>query len=155
MTVTVTFLFLWMELGNINPCEPLVFFNNLFTNMLMYFSQNYHALFCLTICTKCRMRSIIDHLKQSRAFTRLRIGTAIIYFFYFSRQVWNMIPPKKCCAGIGRPPEELGAIGFVLRSFTKQEKEEVCTRLHCTIWMHANLLHHYSCDVFLKQTVVS
>ncbi|WVZ99479.1 hypothetical protein U9M48_044769 [Paspalum notatum var. saurae] len=45
------------------------------------------------------MRSIIDHLK-SRNFPRLRIG-------------------------IGRPPEELGAISFVLQSFTKQEKEEL------------------------------
>ncbi|XP_025807677.1 peptidyl-tRNA hydrolase, mitochondrial-like isoform X1 [Panicum hallii] len=45
------------------------------------------------------MRSIIDHLKQSRNFPRLRIG-------------------------IGRPPEEMGAISFVLRSFSKQEKEE-------------------------------
>lgn len=46
------------------------------------------------------MRSIVDHLNQSRDFARLRIG-------------------------IGRPPEELGAINFVLRSFTKQEKEEL------------------------------
>ncbi|XP_066367013.1 peptidyl-tRNA hydrolase, mitochondrial-like [Miscanthus floridulus] len=46
------------------------------------------------------MRSIIDHLKQSRNFARLRIA-------------------------IGRPPEELGAISFVLQSFTKQEKEEL------------------------------
>ncbi|KAJ1263923.1 hypothetical protein BS78_09G223600 [Paspalum vaginatum] len=45
------------------------------------------------------MRSIIDHLK-SRSFPRLRIG-------------------------IGRPPEELGAISFVLQSFTKQEKDEL------------------------------
>ncbi|AQK88206.1 peptidyl-tRNA hydrolase, mitochondrial isoform X1 [Zea mays] len=48
------------------------------------------------------MRSIVDHLNQSRDFGRLRIGI-----------------------GIGRPPEELGAINFVLRSFTKQEKEEL------------------------------
>jgi len=46
------------------------------------------------------MRSIIDHLKQSRNFARLRIG-------------------------IGRPPEEQGAISFVLQSFTVQEKEEL------------------------------
>ncbi|KAG0519069.1 hypothetical protein BDA96_09G232200 [Sorghum bicolor] len=46
------------------------------------------------------MRSIIDHLKQSRNFARLRIG-------------------------IGRPPEEQGAISFVLQSFTDQEKEEL------------------------------
>lgn len=45
------------------------------------------------------MRSIIDHLK-SRDFPRLRIG-------------------------IGRPPEEVGAISFVLQSFTQQEKEEL------------------------------
>jgi len=48
----------------------------------------------------CRMRSIIDHLKQSRNFPRLRIG-------------------------IGRPPEEMGAISFVLGSFSNQEKEEL------------------------------
>ncbi|KAG2625991.1 peptidyl-tRNA hydrolase, mitochondrial-like isoform X3 [Panicum virgatum] len=46
------------------------------------------------------MRSIIDHLKQSRNFPRLRIG-------------------------IGRPPEEMGAISFVLQSFSKQEKKEL------------------------------
>ncbi|KAL6848611.1 hypothetical protein ACP4OV_021194 [Aristida adscensionis] len=46
------------------------------------------------------MRSIIDHLKQSREFPRLRIG-------------------------IGRPPGDAGVIGFVLRSFTKQEQEEI------------------------------
>ncbi|XP_034585837.1 peptidyl-tRNA hydrolase, mitochondrial isoform X2 [Setaria viridis] len=46
------------------------------------------------------MRSIIDHLKQSRNFPRLRMG-------------------------IGRPPEEMGAISFVLRSFSKEEKEEL------------------------------
>jgi PTH1 family peptidyl-tRNA hydrolase len=47
------------------------------------------------------MRSIINHLKQSRDFPRLRIG-------------------------IGRPTGKLDAIGFVLRSFTKEEQEEVC-----------------------------
>ncbi|KAL6620637.1 hypothetical protein ACP70R_035776 [Stipagrostis hirtigluma subsp. patula] len=46
------------------------------------------------------MRSIIDHLKQSRDFPRLRIG-------------------------IGRPPGDTGVISFVLRSFTKQEQEEL------------------------------
>ncbi|CAL4909407.1 unnamed protein product [Urochloa decumbens] len=46
------------------------------------------------------MRSIINHLKQSRRFPRLRIG-------------------------IGRPPEEMGAIDFVLQSFSKEEKEEL------------------------------
>uniref|UniRef100_A0A0E0L5C6 Peptidyl-tRNA hydrolase n=1 Tax=Oryza punctata TaxID=4537 RepID=A0A0E0L5C6_ORYPU len=47
-----------------------------------------------------RMRSIINHLKQSRDFPRLRIG-------------------------IGRPTGKLDAIGFVLRSFTKEEQEEL------------------------------
>uniref|UniRef100_A0A0E0A2E3 Peptidyl-tRNA hydrolase n=2 Tax=Oryza TaxID=4527 RepID=A0A0E0A2E3_9ORYZ len=46
------------------------------------------------------MRSIINHLKQSRDFPRLRIG-------------------------IGRPTGKLDAIGFVLRSFTKEEQEEL------------------------------
>ncbi|TVU20378.1 hypothetical protein EJB05_36585 [Eragrostis curvula] len=50
------------------------------------------------------MRSIIDHLKQSRDFPRLRIG-------------------------IGRP-EEMGVISFVLGSFTKQEREEIDVALH-------------------------
>ncbi|XP_062180322.1 peptidyl-tRNA hydrolase, mitochondrial-like [Phragmites australis] len=46
------------------------------------------------------MRSIIDHLKQSHDFPRLRIG-------------------------IGRPHGEMGVISFVLRSFNKQEQEEL------------------------------
>jgi hypothetical protein len=31
----------------------------------------------------CRMRSIIDHLKQSRDFPRLRIGMPAIYFIFY------------------------------------------------------------------------
>ncbi|KAK3134919.1 hypothetical protein QOZ80_5BG0412440 [Eleusine coracana subsp. coracana] len=50
------------------------------------------------------MRSIIDHLKQTRDFPRLRIG-------------------------IGRP-QETGVIIFVLGSFTKQEREEMDATLH-------------------------
>ncbi|KAG8086298.1 hypothetical protein GUJ93_ZPchr0010g9681 [Zizania palustris] len=46
------------------------------------------------------MRSIINHLKQSRDFPRLRIG-------------------------IGRPTGMIDAINFVLRSFTKEEQEEL------------------------------
>ncbi|KAL5231240.1 hypothetical protein ABZP36_030016 [Zizania latifolia] len=46
------------------------------------------------------MRSIINHLKQSRDFPRLRIG-------------------------IGRPTGKIDAINFVLRSFTKEEQEEL------------------------------
>lgn len=61
-----------------------------------------------------------------------------------------MIPPQKCCAGIGRPPEELGTISFVLQSFTEQEKEEVCARLNYNICMHANLLDQYSYNVFYE-----
>jgi len=41
------------------------------------------------------MRSIIDHLKQSRNFPRLRIGTAIICFLMFSsRRMSEILFPK-------------------------------------------------------------
>jgi len=75
------------------------------------------------------MRSIIDHLKQSRNFPRLRIG-------------------------IGRPPEEMGAIGFVLQSFSKQEKKEVCNFDACKF---DSALCPWAVPVtfFLKQTLVS
>ncbi|KAL3618803.1 hypothetical protein CASFOL_037326 [Castilleja foliolosa] len=46
------------------------------------------------------MRSIINHLKGSRDFPRLRIG-------------------------IGRPPGKMDPVNFVLRSFNKQECEEL------------------------------
>uniref|UniRef100_A0ACD5TE73 Uncharacterized protein n=1 Tax=Avena sativa TaxID=4498 RepID=A0ACD5TE73_AVESA len=46
------------------------------------------------------MRSVIHHFKESRDFPRLRIG-------------------------IGRPTGMMGAIGFVLRSFTEEEQKEV------------------------------
>ncbi|CAO2841475.1 unnamed protein product [Amaranthus hypochondriacus] len=46
------------------------------------------------------MRSIIDHLKGSRDFPRLRIG-------------------------IGRPPGKMDPATFVLRQFSKQEREEL------------------------------
>ncbi|KAL5544730.1 hypothetical protein UlMin_008514 [Ulmus minor] len=46
------------------------------------------------------MRSIIDHFKGSRDFPRLRIG-------------------------IGRPPGKMDPVNFVLRPFTKQEREEL------------------------------
>uniref|UniRef100_K3XMS7 peptidyl-tRNA hydrolase n=1 Tax=Setaria italica TaxID=4555 RepID=K3XMS7_SETIT len=53
------------------------------------------------------MRSIINHLKQSRDFPRLRIG-------------------------IGRPPGKMDPANFVLRPFTKREQEEVFTII-CTL----------------------
>ncbi|EXC51643.1 Peptidyl-tRNA hydrolase [Morus notabilis] len=46
------------------------------------------------------MRSIIDHFKGNRNFPRLRIG-------------------------IGRPPGKMDPVNFVLRPFTKQEREEL------------------------------
>ncbi|KAF3437878.1 hypothetical protein FNV43_RR20634 [Rhamnella rubrinervis] len=46
------------------------------------------------------MRSVIDHFKGSRDFPRLRIG-------------------------IGRPPGKMDPVNFVLRPFTKQEREEL------------------------------
>ncbi|KAF5733983.1 hypothetical protein HS088_TW16G00424 [Tripterygium wilfordii] len=46
------------------------------------------------------MRSIIDHFKGSRDFSRLRIG-------------------------IGRPPGKMDPVNFVLRPFNKQEREEL------------------------------
>ncbi|KAF3796725.1 Peptidyl-tRNA hydrolase [Nymphaea thermarum] len=46
------------------------------------------------------MRSVIDHFKGSRDFPRLRIG-------------------------IGRPPGKMDPVNFVLRPFTRQEREEL------------------------------
>ncbi|CAL5096093.1 unnamed protein product [Urochloa decumbens] len=46
-------------------------------------------------------------------------------FFFSSRRTSKRLFPKKCYAGIGRPPEEMGAINFVLQSFSKKEKEEL------------------------------
>ncbi|RLN22426.1 peptidyl-tRNA hydrolase, mitochondrial isoform X1 [Panicum miliaceum] len=51
------------------------------------------------------MRSIINHLKQSRDFPRLRIG-------------------------IGRPPGKMDPANFVLRPFTKKEQEELDFTFH-------------------------
>lgn len=39
--------------------------------------------------------------------------------------------------GIGRPPGKMDAASFVLRPFTKQEREEVCTYyadITCIMW---------------------
>lgn len=55
------------------------------------------------------------------------------YFLFNSGakyEIWPPLPTKKWCVGIRRQPEELGAISLVLQSFTKQEKEEVCTTEH-------------------------
>ncbi|XP_019424579.1 PREDICTED: peptidyl-tRNA hydrolase, mitochondrial-like [Lupinus angustifolius] len=46
------------------------------------------------------MKSVINHLKGNNGFPRLRIG-------------------------IGRPPGKMDPVGFVLRPFTKQEREEL------------------------------
>ncbi|KAJ4961059.1 hypothetical protein NE237_020969 [Protea cynaroides] len=46
------------------------------------------------------MRSVINHFKGSRDFTRLKIG-------------------------IGRPPGKMDPVNFVMRSFNKQEREEL------------------------------
>ncbi|KAF8389788.1 hypothetical protein HHK36_024307 [Tetracentron sinense] len=46
------------------------------------------------------MRSVIDHFQGNRDFPRLRIG-------------------------IGRPPGKMNPVNFVLRSFNKQEREEL------------------------------
>ncbi|XP_058091358.1 peptidyl-tRNA hydrolase, chloroplastic-like [Magnolia sinica] len=46
------------------------------------------------------MRSVIDHLKGSREFPRLRIG-------------------------IGRPPGKMDPVNFVIRPFNRQEREEL------------------------------
>ncbi|CAL4961953.1 unnamed protein product [Urochloa decumbens] len=51
------------------------------------------------------MRSIVNHLKQSRDFPRLRIG-------------------------IGRPPGKMDPANFVLRPFTKKEQEELDFTFH-------------------------
>ncbi|XP_054787057.1 peptidyl-tRNA hydrolase, chloroplastic [Prosopis cineraria] len=51
------------------------------------------------------MKSVISHLKGSSDFPRLRIG-------------------------IGRPPGKMDSVAFVLRSFTKQEREELNFTFH-------------------------
>lgn len=99
----------------------------------------------------CRMRSIIDHLKQSRNFPRLRMGMTTICSFFILAQgnIWKIIP-KKCCAGIGRPPDEMGAIGFVLRSFSKEEKEEVCKLIHENCFIAMPVAFFLSRPLYLK-----
>ncbi|KAL2342502.1 hypothetical protein Fmac_003787 [Flemingia macrophylla] len=51
------------------------------------------------------MKSVINHFKGNVGFPRLRIG-------------------------IGRPPGKLDSVAFVLRAFTKQEREELNFTLH-------------------------
>ncbi|RWW23477.1 hypothetical protein GW17_00012269 [Ensete ventricosum] len=52
------------------------------------------------LTSAARMRSVINHLKGSRDFPRLRIG-------------------------IGRPPGKMDPASFVLRPFNRKEREEV------------------------------
>jgi len=48
----------------------------------------------------------------------------LLPYVFIQANVRNIIP-QNCCAGIGRPSEEMGAISFVLGSFSNQEKEEL------------------------------
>ncbi|XP_023645983.1 peptidyl-tRNA hydrolase, chloroplastic isoform X1 [Capsella rubella] len=75
------------------------------------------------------MRSIIDRLKGSRDFPRLRIGDVLIClhfdipvshcFFRFVQIVVSYV------LGIGRPPGKMDTANFVLRQFNRQEQEEL------------------------------
>lgn len=74
------------------------------------------------------MRSIIQHFNDNRDFPRLRIGMRpltlsliCIFFFFFVHSL-----KKSFFQGIGRPPGKMEAASFVLRPFTKQERQEVC-----------------------------
>uniref|UniRef100_A0A0D9WJD4 Peptidyl-tRNA hydrolase n=1 Tax=Leersia perrieri TaxID=77586 RepID=A0A0D9WJD4_9ORYZ len=70
------------------------------------------------------MRSIINHLKQSRDFPRLRIGKSVNHLFSRASKKFELLS-LECCPGIGRPTGKMDAINFVLRSFTEEEQEEL------------------------------
>ena len=86
-----------------------------------------------------RMRSIIDHLKQSRNFPRLRIGTAIICFLSFSsRRMSEILFPKTVVQALdGHLRRWVLSVLFWGHSATKKRKRFV-------ILMHANLIEHYA-----------
>ncbi|KAK8453445.1 hypothetical protein SEVIR_5G283600v4 [Setaria viridis] len=77
------------------------------------------------------MRSIINHLKQSRDFPRLRIGIPYTTCQSFALQLHSL---RYSCdgifAGIGRPPGKMDPANFVLRPFTKREQEELDFAFH-------------------------
>jgi len=74
------------------------------------------------------MRSVIHHFKESRDFPRLRIG-------------------------IGRPTGMMGAIGFVLRSFTEEEQKELdSTFLRCLQAVRIMLLEGFNKSAIFVNT---
>jgi len=77
----------------------------------------------------------------------------LLPYVFIQANVRNIIP-QNCCAGIGRPSEEMGAISFVLGSFSNQEKEEVCNFDACKF---DSALCPWAVPVtfFLEQTLVS
>ena len=59
--------------------------------LLLLSGEDWRAsLFIYQFPTICRMRSIINHLKQSRDFPRLRIGIPLVSPFLFCCTVWNI-----------------------------------------------------------------
>ncbi|KAJ4830542.1 hypothetical protein Tsubulata_032102 [Turnera subulata] len=77
------------------------------------------------------MRSVIDHLKGSRDFPRLRIGMfkflkppklVVRHGSDHIHYVYAFVEP---IPGIGRPPGRMDSASFVLRPFTKQERQEL------------------------------
>lgn len=88
----------------------------------------------------CRMRSIIDRLKGSRDFPRLRIGKVVILHFNAPKSHFFLLSfCKWLCVlfvlGIGRPPGKMDTANFVLRQFSRQEQEEVRRR-----WINPNII---------------
>lgn len=79
------------------------------------------------------MRSIIDRLKGSRDFPRLRIGK--VFHLPSLQDIANvsvlfLVLQIGLCfmfhvSGIGRPPGKMDTANYVLRQFNKQEQEEV------------------------------
>ncbi|XP_074584277.1 peptidyl-tRNA hydrolase, mitochondrial-like isoform X1 [Curcuma longa] len=68
------------------------------------------------------MRSVINHLKGSHEFPRLRIGELGNFQIQFT---WFSKPNIHSCQGIGRPPGKMDPASFVLRPFNKKEQEEL------------------------------
>lgn len=107
------------------------------------------ASFCTYhLATICRMRSIVNHLKQSRDFPRLRIGMPLLTPFSLQLPTMN-IPTIIFAAGIGRPPGKMDPANFVLRPFNKKEQEEVFTMI-CTLqifWFSQFSKHIIGCSI--------
>ena len=126
---------------NFNPCGDLLQYVN--TPHSYTYNSSASKLSGLVIrpnnLIHCRMRSIIDHLKQSRNFPRLRIGTAIICFLMFSsRRMSEILFPKTVVQALdGHLRRWVLSVLFWGHSATKKRKRFV-------ILMHANLIEHYA-----------